>query len=291
MKMHLPSILSLSLALFACGGVDDPSGAGGTGGAAGSAGAAGAAGSGGGGGGTGPILRSCDSAEPGPFGECSTNIYTVRLGGSIADEVLVGVTGVVTAIRINADGLPSHLVLQMPTDDADYAGPDYSGVWVYLNNARDETIRNSPPPVGSRIRLVAGTNTHYEQRQLQHVAHIEVLGQAEVPAPVVVAAGEVATNGPRAWALEGVLVQVQSAMVTALEPEVGPGDGQDPEGNVVPTNEFVVNDVLRVNDYLFFADPLPRVGALFVELTGILRFGNANSKIEVRNISDLNPAV
>ena len=307
MKRILWSILcTAALVVTGCGDVGSTAGTGGVagmtaaGGNGGSAGSGGSAGRGGSGGTSNPTIKMCTDSDPGPFGECVTNIYTLRMGDSvgdyIADEALVSVEGVITAVRTNADGLPSHIVLQVPTDHPDYSGPDYSGVWVYLNNARDEAIATNPhpldpehlnpPPVGTLVRVVAGTNNHFGQRQLQHVTAIDIIGQSSPPPPVAVSAGEVATDGASAWALEGVLVRVSNAMVTATEPEAGPGE---PDGE--PTYEFVVDELLRINDYLYRSEPIPNVGALFVEITGILRFGNNNHKVEPRNASDLNPAI
>ena len=54
-----------------------------------------------------------------------------------------------------------------------------------------------------------------------------------------------------------------------------------------PTYEFVVDGQLRVNDYFFRLEPLPAVGTRYTSITGILRWGNAHSKIEPRSQADL----
>ena len=70
--------------------------------------------------------------------------------------------------------------------------------------------------------------------------------------------------------------------MTEVEPEAGPGDGQD--GAL--TNEFVVTGNLRVDDYFYLRSPAPQVGDRFGSITGVLRYGNGNSKIEPRSADD-----
>jgi hypothetical protein len=77
--------------------------------------------------------------------------------------------------------------------------------------------------------------------------------------------------------------------VTAVEPAPGPGDR-------APNGEFVLNNELRVNDFLYFYTdangssnmlPVPMIGATFSKVVGILRLGNGDYKIEPRSINDL----
>ena len=92
----------------------------------------------------------------------------------------------------------------------------------------------------------------------------------------------------RGQALEGVLVRVSNSTVTNTEPAVGPGDGRLPDSDEIgPTYEFVVDDRLRVNDFIHRVNPMPMVGARYTAITGILRWGNANIKLEPRRASDL----
>ncbi len=62
-------------------------------------------------------------------------------------------------------------------------------------------------------------------------------------------------------------------------PPPGPGDA-------VPTHEFVVDGVLRVNDFIHRIEPFPSLGQAFDSLTGILRFANGHSKLEPRGPED-----
>ena len=224
------------------------------------------------------------------------NIYALKSGATVADEQLVSVEGVVTARRLNPDGLYSHLVLQVNPNASDYNGTDHSGIWVYLNGTDDEALQENPPAEGALVRVHARTDTFFDQRQLGAVVCIEMIQEnAGLPAPVDVQANEVGSGAEamaslmgRGQALEGVLVRVSNSTVTNTEPAVGPGDGRLPDSDEIgPTYEFVVDDRLRVNDFIHRVNPMPMVGARYTAITGILRWGNANIKLEPRRASDL----
>src|SRR5262249_8079004 len=58
-------------------------------------------------------------------------------------------------------------------------------------------------------------------------------------------------------------------------------------GDTPPTNEFVVDNAVRVNDYLYLITPFPLVGTNYASLTGILDYRNNDSKIELRGPADV----
>jgi len=280
------SFLSLLLTscLWACGGDDgsDPNTGTGAGGNAGQGGGSGGtAGQVGGTGGTPGVGTGGSPGAGGASGGGGDSIYSVK-EGRLADDTLVTVDGVITALRLNADGRYSHMVLQIAEDNGSYQSVENSGLWIYLNNTDMESLRDTPPAVGSWVSVMGKVNNFYDQWQIQHVERLDVLGQGTLPTPIVVDAAEIATGGARAWALEGSLVTVQNVEVTQVEPEAGPGDGQDG----APTNEFVVTGNLRVDDYFYLKSPLPSVGDSFQSITGVLRYGNAHSKIEPRDAND-----
>ena len=270
--------LFLALGLYGCGGDDEQTttdtGAGGNAGQPSNMG-----GTPGGGGQMGGGQGGMPGAGGGPTG--GESIYTIK-AGRLIDDTVVTVDGVITALRMNAEGRYSHMVLQLPSDNGNFAGVDNSGLWVYLNNTDMESLRDTPPPVGSWVSLTGQVNNFYDQWQIQHVERLDVLGQSAVPAPTIVNPADIATGGSRAWGLEGTLVTVEGVEVTEVEPEAGPGDGQD--GAL--TNEFVVTGNLRVDDYFYLRSPAPQVGDRFGSITGVLRYGNGNSKIEPRSADD-----
>jgi hypothetical protein len=101
-----------------------------------------------------------------------------------------------------------------------------------------------------------------------------------LPPPVSVTAAEVATGGPRAATLESVLVKVDNVTVSDIAPPVGAGD-------VAPTNEFIVDGGLYVNDFLYLTSPFPTVGQTYLSITGVLELRNNNSKLEPRSAADV----
>lgn len=209
---------------------------------------------------------------------CAAAIYDVKLPDLIDDGVEVTVEGIATAVRFDNEGQVSHIVLQMMPDSPEYDGAQYSGVWIFAGNA---AVDANAARRGQHLRITASTNTFFGQRQLQNVTGIEAIA-ADLPIPAArrVSAADVGTDGPLAAAYEGVFVEVRDAAVTAVDPEPGPGD-------MAPTNEFVINESLRVNDYLYLLFPLPRVGAEFPRIAGVLRFGNAHNKLEPRIQGDI----
>ena len=233
-----------------------------------------------------PGTGSPDAGTPGGNTPADGSaVYTLKQG-RIADESVITVDGVVTALRLNAEGRYSHLVLQVPSDNGGYRGDENSGLWVYLNNTDMEILRDNPPAVGTWVSVTGQAYNYYDQWQIHEVSRLDELGPGTLPSPIVVDAAAIATGGAQAWLLEGMLVTVQNVTVTQHEPTVGDGDGMDMDGNPVPTNEFVVTGGLRVNDFLYFAGQLPDVGSQFTSITGIVRWGNGNSKLEPRQASD-----
>ena len=229
-------------------------------------------------------LPPCATLTSGTQSACEASIYDIKDSSLIPDDSRVGIQGVIAALRINADNLYSHLVLQAPSNAAGYQGVEYSGTWVYLNNTDIETLRESPPAVGTYVQLIGSVKTHYDQRQLQKVEEMIVLGEnVSIPQPIDVDPSEIAINGTRAWALEGSLVRVRNVQVTNANPEPGPGDGIDG----APTNEFVVTGGLVINDFILSPLAQPQEGDSFSEITGILRYANNTFKLEPRNAGDV----
>ncbi|MEE2788408.1 MAG: hypothetical protein VX589_13780 [Myxococcota bacterium] len=239
------------------------------------------------------MWSACPSANHQPQ---ATSIYALKSDNAVADEQLVSVEGVVTARRLNADGLYSHIVIQVSPTASDYTNADHSGLWVYLNGTEDAALQENPPKEGALVRVHGLTDTYFDQRQINQVVCIEMVQEdAGVPAPVEVQAADVGSGADataalmgRGAALEGVLIRVVDTTVTNTEPAVGPGDGQVPDSEqTVPTYEFVLDNRLRVNDFIYRIDPQPAIGDTYRAIVGVLRWGNANLKIEPRRPADV----
>jgi cysteine-rich repeat protein len=219
--------------------------------------------------GKGDVCDDCPAKNPGNMA-CPVTIYQIKTPPSFADGTAVSLTNQLVTGR-NASGF----YLQVKPGDPDYNGSaDYSGIYVYNTT---NTVK-----VGDRVTITTAVVKLFNgQIQLNTPTTMVVMSAAEAPPPpVVVTSSDVATGGASASALESVIVQVQNATVTDVAPAAGPGD-------TAPTNEFVVDASLRVNDWLYLITPFPTVSSNFATLTGILDFRNGNSKLELRSATDV----
>jgi hypothetical protein len=199
-------------------------------------------------------LPPCDQIASGDQSACETSIYNLKNMTAVPDDSRVAIVGVVAGLRLNADNEYSHLILTTPTNDANYAGADFSAVWIYLNNSDIDTIGQQPPPVGSYIQIIGAVKTHYGQRQLEKVEQVvNLTSVASAPQVIDVQSTDIALNGPRAWGLEGSLVRISNIEVTNASPTPGPGDGIDG----IPTYEFEVTGGLLINDFIYTGLPQP----------------------------------
>ena len=223
--------------------------------------------------GVGDACDPCpDSANP-CGGACPVTIYEVKQEGPRLQGNVVVVEGVVTAVSA------PRFFVQVPEDAQDPAlGARFSGAYVYVPS--ENPSGTVVPNVGDLIRMTAEVAEFFGQWQLSFATDVQILAtDTAVPAPVVVETSAVCTGCDDADDYEGVLVHVESCEVTAVQPAAGPGDGD-------PTNEFVCNDELKVNDLVYRMDPFPEVGDVFA-LTGVLRYANDDSKLEIRGPDDV----
>ncbi len=213
----------------------------------------------------GDVCDPCpDAANPGAAG-CPTTVYAIRRGMVDAGTVVALDGLVVTAVA--GDGFYA----QQAEGTADYAGPDFSGIFVYTGSA----------PSVSRGELVTVTGAEFLERfdrtELENAAFTTAPGTE--PAPLVVAPTDIATGGARAEALESVLVRVENVTVTDAMP-----DAPDDFG------EFAVDGGLRVDDEMYRVMPFPTVGEMFAQISGPLGWSFANTKVRPRDVADVVPA-
>jgi cysteine-rich repeat protein len=206
-------------------------------------------------------------ANPGTAA-CPVSIYDIKKGTVIAGTSVAIENKLVTGRAIRG------FFLQVKTGDADYAGAEYSGVFVY---DPANTVK-----MGDRVTLTSATVQVFAgQIQLVSPVTTIVTSAAEAgPDPAVVLPADVKTGGTKAANYESVLVKVESAKVTDIAPALGTGD-------VAPSNEFVIEGGLRINDFLYLTTPFPTVGQTYTSISGILEWRNADSKIEPRAVTDL----
>lgn len=221
--------------------------------------------------GKGDACDACPNAANPGNAACPATIYQIK-DGTVAVGSAVALKNQLVTAR-NSRGF----YLQIKPGDADYdttKGASYSGIFVY-----DPT---NTVKAGDRVDISSATVTDfYTQIELTVPATTVVTSANEAPpAPVAVLPSEVATGGAKAAALESVIVQVSAVNVTDIAPPLGSGD-------TAPSNEFVVSNSLRVNDYLYLITPFPVLGQNYASLTGILDFRNGDSKLELRSAADV----
>jgi len=214
---------------------------------------------------------ACDAcpmdANPGAAG-CATTIYKIKSG-----MVPVGTAVRVVNALVTGKGSNGFFV-QIKEGDAGYVSADHSGLFVYTGTMAP-TLANAT--VGARVSIDGTVTLFQGQTELDGVTTVTVTaaGPEAMPAAIAVTYADVKTGGPRALTLEGVIVSLPAASVTAVNAMFG---------------EFTVTDTgsnaLIVDDFLF-VPPAPAVGQNFASLRGILTLRQMASKLEVRSAADL----
>jgi hypothetical protein len=225
--------------------------------------------------GKGNVCDSCPLVSNPGIQSCPGTIYDVKTLRFALGETVRLQNVLVTGVGLAA-GVPQGFNVQVVPSDAAWNGSaNNSGLYCYHP-------RGTPmPAAGDRVDVDGTVTDFHGQIELSKLTTVVVNSTGEGgPAPVDVTAAEVATGGARAAALEGVLVRVSNVTVTDVNPALVGGDK-------TPLNEFVVAGILRINDFIHLASPFPLVDDVFTTLTGVLRWGNDNSKIEPRSEGDL----
>ncbi|NTX06286.1 amidohydrolase family protein [Myxococcus sp. CA040A] len=153
------------------------------------------------------------------------------------------------------------------------ASVENSGIYVYAPKG--------DLAVGDRLDIVTATLTLFNGLpELVDVKYVRRSAGNPLPAPVPVTTADIRTGGPRAEALEGVLVEVYDVSTTST---------------VDNFKQFFVNESgntsqpgLMVDDLAYtYADPT--LGTRFGVLRGVLTFSFSDSKVMPRSIADLKP--
>ncbi|HEY8430968.1 MAG TPA: amidohydrolase family protein [Sandaracinaceae bacterium] len=224
--------------------------------------------------GVGDACDECPEA-PNPGGSaCPTTIYEIK-NGAVADGARVAVSrSVVTAVGSNG------FTMQVPADHPDYAGPDFSGVFVFMGNS--VTLSDGTPIARGMTVDVQGTvSTYFGQKQVGTAVVTRSATASSLPDPVAATPAELATGGAREEALEAVLVRVEDVAVTNAMPGPTRADGSDDV-----TGEFEIDGVLRVDTFFTRLSPPATMGEIFDAITGVLMFRDDRSKLFPRDAND-----
>jgi hypothetical protein len=215
----------------------------------------------------------CDACpedfNPG-IGGCPFSIYDIKSGvAPVGSRVKTG--GVVSAVA------EPRFFIQVPESDRNEEnGASFSGVFIFV--PRENPDMTPVPKVGDVVEVEASVSEFFGQLQLNFITEMTIVEESVPPSPVEVDAQDVATDGRLAAELEGVLVKAECT-VESLEPLPGAGDE-------APTNEYLCEGGLRINDLIHLTEPFPLVGEV-LEITGVLRRANEHSKIEPRGPEDI----
>ena len=218
----------------------------------------------------GDACDACPEVWNEPGHACPASVYDIKQG-LLAEGLEVAISDLVVT---GGNGTGFFLQIQEANHDATL-GYQFSGIWIYAPTGDSFT----PPATGDIVSLDGNVVDWWGQWELSGVDNlvIESTG-APAPTPVEVAVADVATGGALAAEYEGVLV-ITEGEVTSYDPAAGPGDAD-------PTGEFMLDETLRVNDYLTSLEPRPMIGDI-VSVTGIGRWANEDSKIEPRSADDV----
>jgi hypothetical protein len=221
--------------------------------------------------GKGDVCDPCpNQANPGAAG-CPATIYAIK-----SMVLPPGAAVEVQHALVTGRGTNGFFV-QTKLNDVGYNGADYSGLFVYTGTM-SPFLTNAT--VGARL-TIDGTITVFggeiELDSLTGVT-VEAVGPEAAPAPITVGYAEVATGGTRQATLEGVLVTVPAATVTAVDPAFG-------EATLTAAD----STTLIMDDTLYLANAV--VGQNYATVTGVLSTksvtGGSASKLQPRDASDL----
>jgi hypothetical protein len=197
---------------------------------------------------------------------CHATIYQVKNGMIPAGSTVEVTHGLVTGQGSNG------FFMQYKAGDSAFTTADNSGVFVYTGTA-SALLANAT--VGARVTVDGNVDVYMGETELDKVTAVmvEAVGPEAAPAPVSTTYAQVATGGARAASLDGVVVTLGAATVSA-----------------VGTGEFTLTDSasnnLVVNGFIY-AQPNVSVGDNFGTATGILATRSSVSKLLPRSATDV----
>lgn len=219
--------------------------------------------------GQGDLCDACPEVANPAGSACPASIYDIKDGTIAVGEPVLVQDVVVTGVGANG------FFVQVHPDDADYQGPEYSGLFVYRGAA-------SKPAAGDRVDVGGNVTDFFGQIQLDAdtaPAPAVLSSGNPLPDPEVVASVDIVEGGALQAQYEGVLVRSFALTVTDPAPPGGPGDA-------MITCEFEVTGGLRVNDFFYCVQPYPLLGTSYSSIIGIARWANDYTKLEPRSIAD-----
>jgi hypothetical protein len=218
--------------------------------------------------GKGDACDACPSnPNPGTAG-CPESVYRIK-EGMVPNGTVVQIEDAL----VTGKGTNGFFVQRVDGDD-DYAGADYSGLFVFTG-PMTPALANAV--VGMRVTIDGSVATFQGQLELDTVSAVTptTVTMESAPTPVDVTYTDIKTGGPRAAKLESVIVSVDApASVTAIDTTYG---------------EYTLTasaTTLVVDDFLY-STPNVTTGMQITGITGILAFRQMASKLEPRKAADI----
>ncbi len=213
--------------------------------------------------GIGDVCHPCPSHFLPDGGACPATVYEVKTGVYLPGDPVLILDVLVTGLASNRG-----FFVQTPVDHVDFAGEDWSGIYIYTGSSPSVSV-------GDRVNVEGVVHDFYDQIQIAGNPLVTVVSQNNpAPEPIMATPEEIAAGGSRADALEGVVCEIHNVTVTDLQ---------------LTFNEWEVDDVLWINDFLYLTDPFPSVGEQFSIVRGILQWTWSDSKLNPRSAEDVIP--
>ncbi|MEO0324182.1 MAG: amidohydrolase family protein, partial [Myxococcota bacterium] len=219
--------------------------------------------------GVGDACDTCPGGDVAPGEACPGTVYDLKQG-----VVPVGTRVVLQGLVVTAAGgagTEGGLYVQQAPDSADYAGVDFSGLFL----AADVTAA----AVGDELAVEGTLVSFFDRLQLEDVTLMVTRSGVAFEAEDVLPE-EIATDGSRAAALDQVFVRVEDVVAGPTEDSSGPDDVPDRFGEVSASG-------VRMDDELFDYTDRVGPGTEMAFLEGPLAYSFGNSKIRPRSLADL----
>jgi cysteine-rich repeat protein len=219
--------------------------------------------------------NACDPcAVANPNGAaCPATVYDLKTPVNGAIPLLnskVAVSDVIVT-AVNATGTSGYFVQVHPPLEG--RGVDYSAIYVFAPKANIA--------VGDRLDITSATLVlYFGVLELTDVQVTKRSSGNALPPPVVVRSDEVRTGGPRAAALDAVLLELRDVTITGGENNFDEFIvSEDPNSNPAQSG-------LKVDDQAFDYPERP-VGTRFTTLRGVLTFSFNEYKLLPRSAADM----
>jgi imidazolonepropionase-like amidohydrolase len=222
----------------------------------------------------GDLCDACpNQANPGAAG-CPASIYAIKNG-----MVPTGTAVEVTHALVTGSGTNGFFA-QVRSTDAGFMGSDYSGIFVFTGTASPFLTSAT---VGARVTIDGSIDVFGGEIELDALTNltVESVGPDDPPVPVTgVTYSEVMTGGTRQAKLEGVVITLPAATVTAVDTSFG-------EATLTAAD----STTLIMDDTLYAANAT--IGQNYLTVTGVLSTkpitAGSASKLQPRSPADLVP--